>query len=176
MEAVTRMTLGPIMEEAKAMACEVAVCSGGFPCQDVSMLSKFRAGADGARSGLFKEFVRVSRLVMELATEYELHFMGLGECTVMDVHDKVKITEGIGWDVLQMCSSGSSCVKKPTTLLSVRRVSIVNCEAMRVVDCGSFTGHVYFVGSTLFVRIHRRLNQVLKAMCLVFLRMNLQET
>lgn len=36
----------------------VDVIAGGFPCQDLSVAGK-RAGLDGARSGLFHEFVRI---------------------------------------------------------------------------------------------------------------------
>ena len=95
------------------MHCEVLAYSGGFPCQDVSMLNRFRAGAEGARSGLFREFVRVADLAETLAAEHGLRFMGLGECTLMDLHDKELITSEIGWQVVELCAGGSSCVRRP---------------------------------------------------------------
>jgi DNA (cytosine-5)-methyltransferase 1 len=47
---------------------DVDVVTGGFPCQDVSVAGR-RAGLDGARSGLFFEFVRI---VDTLAPEWVL--------------------------------------------------------------------------------------------------------
>jgi len=36
----------------------IDICVGGFPCQDLSIAGK-RAGIDGARSGLWREFARI---------------------------------------------------------------------------------------------------------------------
>jgi DNA (cytosine-5)-methyltransferase 1 len=41
----------------------VDVVSGGFPCQDISVANSRGKGIDGARSGLWQEFVRVVREV-----------------------------------------------------------------------------------------------------------------
>ena len=60
--AVGRLVLGPLFSKGAEMGCQVVVCAGGFPCQDVSLLNRYRAGAEGTRSGLFREFIRVTRL------------------------------------------------------------------------------------------------------------------
>jgi DNA (cytosine-5)-methyltransferase 1 len=49
-----------------ARGITVDVIAGGFPCQDVSVSGK-RAGIDGARSGLWKEY---ARLIGELRPRY----------------------------------------------------------------------------------------------------------
>ena len=111
--AVGRLVLGPLFSKGSEMGCQVVVSAGGFPCQDVSQLNRNRAGAEGTRSGLVREFIRVTRLAEELALAAGMLFIGLGECTKMDYTDKVKITSEVSWPCLELCSSGSSRVRRP---------------------------------------------------------------
>lgn len=47
-------------DDIKAHAPQIDLLCGGFPCQDLSVAGR-RAGLDGARSGLFFEFLRLAR-------------------------------------------------------------------------------------------------------------------
>ena len=95
------------------MGCTILIVIGGLPCQDVSRLNRHRAGKERTRSGLFREFIRVTVLARELAFEHGLSFIGVGECTKIDFADKPKITSEVGWPCLELCASGSSRVRRP---------------------------------------------------------------
>ena len=92
---------------------QVVFTAGGFPCRDVSCLNKHCAGAGGARFGLFREFIRVTRLVMRLVGELGMQFIGLGECIRMDRHDRLTITGEVGRSCFDLCASGCSRVHRP---------------------------------------------------------------
>ena len=63
-----RLDDAPIFEDVRtfdgrSLAGSIAVISGGFPCQDVSVAGKREGIKDGNRSGLWKEFARIIREV-----------------------------------------------------------------------------------------------------------------
>ena len=110
---VTRSVLGPLMVQAAEIGCSHCVVTGGWPCQDLSRLNKNRVGIEGARSSLYREFVRIAQLAELLAGESQLRFLGIGECTRMDLKDQLQITADLGWCRTELCSSGSSRVNRP---------------------------------------------------------------
>lgn len=50
------------VQDVNAYAPPISILGGGFPCQDISIAGE-RAGLDGARSGLWWEFVRCIRVL-----------------------------------------------------------------------------------------------------------------
>ena len=90
---LTRLVLSLIFERALELRCSYVVLSGGWPCRDVSFLKGGnRAGVEGARSSLFREFVRVAGVLSILCQEKSLRFVSLGECTKMALRDQERIT------------------------------------------------------------------------------------
>ena len=84
----------------------VDMLCGGFPCQDISNAGK-RAGIDGERSGLWREYARAIR---ELRPRYvvvenvaALSFRGLGRV----LGDLAAIRYDAEWHVIPACSLGA---------------------------------------------------------------------
>ena len=65
---LTRSIIFALVLKAVEIGVTLVVVSGGWPCQDVSFLNKNRAGVEGSRSSLFREFIRISTLCAEAAT------------------------------------------------------------------------------------------------------------
>ena len=106
--------LFPLFETGASMGCELAIAGGGFPCQDVSRLKQGRAGAtEGARTSLFVEWVRICHSCANLADDFKMKYIGIGECTVMDAKDEQAISSAILWPRFELCSSGASRVRRP---------------------------------------------------------------
>ena len=89
--AVIRSFLAPLILRAAEIGCSHIAVGGGWLCRDVSILNKNRKGVEGERSSLFREFIRVSRLAQELARSSSMGFVGIGECTRMNLQDHVNI-------------------------------------------------------------------------------------
>lgn len=82
------------------------VVCGGFPCQDISHAGK-RAGASGARSGLFRELVRTVRVVRPRYTILEnvadLVHRGMGDVCGELAESGLRIE----WDCVQAADVGA---------------------------------------------------------------------
>ena len=110
---LTRSIIFALVAQAAEIGVTLVIVSGGWPCQDVSLLNKCRVGVEGSRSSLFREFIRISALCAEAAAEQQLRFAGLGECTRMSLADQERISNELGWVRTEVCSSGSSRVNRP---------------------------------------------------------------
>lgn len=110
---LTRSIIFALVLKATEIGVTFVIVSGGWPCQDVSFLNKNRAGVEGSRSSLFREFIRISSLCAEAAAASHLQFAGLGECTRMSLADQERISGELGWVRTEICSSGSSRVNRP---------------------------------------------------------------
>lgn len=96
-----------VRESGKHNLEPVDLIAGGFPCQDVSVAGA-RAGIDGRRSGLWREFARI---VSELRPRYALveNVTGLlsdGMGRVLG--DLAAIGYDAEWDVISACQFGAS--------------------------------------------------------------------
>ena len=75
---------------------------GGPPCQDVSLLSGNRAGADGPRSGLREEFARIYHTFEALTPPGAV--FGLMECTRMSRADREAYDRVFGNPPVDVCA------------------------------------------------------------------------
>lgn len=84
----------------------VDIICGGFPCQDVSHVGQ-KAGIDGARSGLWSEFVRIVRVVRPTYVLVEnttgLFARGFGQV----LGDLASLGYDAEWSVLSACALGA---------------------------------------------------------------------
>jgi DNA (cytosine-5)-methyltransferase 1 len=84
----------------------VDVICGGFPCQDISEAGKW-LGLDGERSGLWREFARIIRVVRPRLVVVEnvsaLLFRGLGDVLA----DLAGLGFDAEWGVLPLCALGA---------------------------------------------------------------------
>ena len=119
---MTRGFLSAIIGTAVELGVRMVVLAGGGPCQDVSRLNRNRVGVSGARSGLFREFIRVATEAREVAHGRDLLFLGVGECTVMDAADEAEITRECGWERTFICAGGMSRVRRPRLYWTSREV------------------------------------------------------
>jgi len=92
--------------DARPFMGRADVVSGGFPCQDISSAGK-RAGIGGARSGLWREFVRVVREVEPVYVRVEnspnITSLGLGNV----LGDLAALGFDARWDVLSASDLGA---------------------------------------------------------------------
>jgi DNA (cytosine-5)-methyltransferase 1 len=86
--------------DGKPWAGRVELVCGGFPCQDISKASRFSAGIDGERSGLWREMFRIIRECRPLYVIAEnspvLRKRGLDRV----VGDLAEVGYCVEWDVL----------------------------------------------------------------------------
>ena len=98
-----------LFETGASMGCELAIAGDGFPCQEVSRLKQGRAGAtEGTRTSFFVEWVRICHSCANLADDFKMKYIGLGERTVMDAKDEQAISSAILWPRFEQCSSSAS--------------------------------------------------------------------
>ena len=89
----------------------VDLIAGGFPCQDISYAG-YGAGLDGARSGLWREFARIIRVVGPRFVLVEnvpaLLIRGMGEVlgTLADLRFDAE------WSCLSACSLGETHMRR----------------------------------------------------------------
>ena len=81
--AITRQNCKSIVDQFPGQVLFLLLA--GPPCQDVSLLSIDRSGANGPRSGLRKEFARVYGIFRSLVPDSRIR--GLMECVRMDAED-----------------------------------------------------------------------------------------
>lgn len=85
----------------------VDVICGGFPCQDISPAGR-RAGIDGERSGLWREFARIVRVLrpqyVVVENSADLVHRGLGRV----LGDLAAIGFDAEWSELSACTLGAS--------------------------------------------------------------------
>ena len=97
---------------AKRIACRIDVICGGFPCQDISHAGK-RAGLDGERSGLWREF---ARLIGELRPRFAIveNVAALSVRGLLDVlGDLAACGYDAEWCVLGVDALGASQHREP---------------------------------------------------------------
>lgn len=97
---------GDVRECGKHNLTKVDLIAGGFPCQDVSNAGK-KAGIEGERSGLWKEFYRV---IYELRPHYVLvenvsALLNRGMGRILG--DLASIGYDAEWEVLPACAFGA---------------------------------------------------------------------
>lgn len=91
---------------APAEDWSVDVICGGFPCQDISPAGT-REGISGKRSGLWKQFARIVRVVRPqvVVVENSAALTHRGMDTVL--RDLAKIGFDVEWDMLSACAFGA---------------------------------------------------------------------
>ena len=127
---VTHAWLGWLIQSCLELKIVLLVLGAGFPCQDVSLLHKGRAGATGARTGLFTEWVRIAHTTQRLCRDAGICFIGFGECTLMARADEARISAAIQWPKLELCASGASTSRRPRNYWTNNIVS--DCEGLTV--------------------------------------------
>ena len=120
---LTREAVAQLLDTAVELRILVCIIAGGFPCQDVSLLNKFRAGAGGDRSGLFVEWIRVCQLFLSGCLSRGLIYLGVGECTIMTQADARSIDQQCQWPRIELCSSGASRVRRPRNYWTSRALT-----------------------------------------------------
>lgn len=93
-------------ETLDAQGIMVDFVCGGFPCQDASVMSPTRQGTDGARTGLYREAIRIARdfgagLFMENVTG--LLARGFGDV----LRDLAQVGYHAEWDCLSARDAGA---------------------------------------------------------------------
>jgi DNA (cytosine-5)-methyltransferase 1 len=88
-------------------AWKVDVICGGFPCQDISLAGKGAGIAEGTRSGLWADYVRIVRLLRPRYVVVEnvsaLLIRGMGRV----LGDLAESGFDVAWDCLPACSFGA---------------------------------------------------------------------
>jgi DNA (cytosine-5)-methyltransferase 1 len=84
----------------------VDVICGGFPCQDISPAGT-KAGIDGARSGLWKEFARIVRVLMPRFVVVENSAALLDRGMERVLGDLAACGFDAEWEVLSACAFGA---------------------------------------------------------------------
>jgi len=97
--------------DGQAWRGHVDVISGGFPCQDISPAGT-RAGINGERSGLWREFARIIGEVepAHVFIENSAHLRTHGLVTVLQ--DLARMGFNARWGVLGACCVGAPHVRK----------------------------------------------------------------
>lgn len=96
----------------------IDVVSGGFPCQDISNANSKGLGLDGERSGLWREFAEVIRIVRPRYAFVEnspaLAYRGLGRV----LGDLAGMGFDARWGVFSACSAGAPHVRRRMFILA----------------------------------------------------------
>jgi site-specific DNA-cytosine methylase len=96
------------------------ICTGGFPCQDISHAGK-RAGIDGKRSGLWREFARIIGLVRPRYVLVEnvatLLVRGMGRV----LGDLAEIGYDAEWEILPAAAFGAPHLRDRVFVLAYPR-------------------------------------------------------
>lgn len=90
--------LGDVKSVRYPLVGEIDLMIGGSPCQDLSIAKKNRQGLDGARSGLFWEYVRILK-------EVKPKFFILENVNSMSKEVKQLITETLGIEPIMINAS-----------------------------------------------------------------------
>jgi DNA-cytosine methyltransferase len=85
-------------DELRRVFTEIDLLIGGSPCQDLSIAKKNRQGLDGARSGLFWEYVRILK-------EVKPKYFVLENVNSMPKEAKAIITEALGVEPIMINAS-----------------------------------------------------------------------
>jgi len=114
----------------------VDLICGGFPCQDISIAGA-KAGIDGAKSGLWREF---ARLISELRPRYVLvenvsALLSRGMGRVLG--DLAAIGYDAEWSTLQACALGAPHPRERMFIVARHRRAIGNETGGRM---GSISG------------------------------------
>ena len=84
-------------------------CTGGIPCQDVSLLNRDRQGSSGERSGLHLQ----AKKVVDEFLKYTSNVIFTFECTRMDPKDRKSFTESFGVEPIEINNRGFAPLSRP---------------------------------------------------------------
>ena len=103
------LELGWVEDMVKQCPEALIWCTGGVPCQDVSLLNRDRQGASGERSGLHLQ----AKKVVDEFLKYTSNVIFTFECTRMDPKDRKSFTETFGVEPIEINNRGFAPLSRP---------------------------------------------------------------